>query len=100
MKTRIELDLQRLKGSQVRPLEDVGSYFGFNLDYLTNDVTNYWLKKYDWKKQQAMLNSFPQYKTKIDGMSYCVQARNSSFSSLKSSFLRLKSSILRSKSSF
>ncbi len=67
LKTRIELDVQRLKAAGIKPLEGSGFTNGFNLDYLVSDVTEYWLKKYDWKKQQAMLNSFPQFKTTIDG---------------------------------
>jgi pimeloyl-ACP methyl ester carboxylesterase len=30
-------------------------------------VTDYWLNKFDWKKQEAILNQFPQFITEIDG---------------------------------
>jgi juvenile hormone epoxide hydrolase len=29
---------------------------------------DYWLKKYDWRKQEKMLNGFPQFMTTIDGV--------------------------------
>ena len=28
----------------------------------------YWLNDYDWRKQEKMINQFPQYKTNIDGL--------------------------------
>ena len=41
--------------------------YGTNPTYLKELVT-YWQKKYDWRKQEVMLNSFPQYKVTIDGV--------------------------------
>uniref|UniRef100_A0AC35UF37 Epoxide hydrolase n=1 Tax=Rhabditophanes sp. KR3021 TaxID=114890 RepID=A0AC35UF37_9BILA len=49
-------------------LEDVKSFeYGVNTKALL-DIKNYWLNKYDWKKQEAMLNAFPQFKTQIEGL--------------------------------
>ena len=31
------------------------------------ELCSYWQHEFDWKKQEAYLNSFPQFKTKIDG---------------------------------
>lgn len=63
LKKRIELDLQRLSP----PLEDSAFTYGFNTDYLPS-VGQYWLRKYDWKSQEKMLNGFPQFTTQIDGI--------------------------------
>lgn len=41
---------------------------GVPVDYLQK-IADYWLNKFDWKKQEAMLNKFPQYITEIDGQS-------------------------------
>lgn len=32
------------------------------------DFKNYWETKYDWRKAEAQLNSFPQYTTQIEGL--------------------------------
>ena len=32
------------------------------------EVASYWLEKYDWRAREALLNSFPQFKTEIDGL--------------------------------
>jgi epoxide hydrolase len=39
---------------------------GVPVEYLKN-VTDYWLNKFDWKKQEALLNQFPQFISEIDG---------------------------------
>ncbi|MBD2701228.1 epoxide hydrolase [Spirosoma sp. BT702] len=41
--------------------------YGTNLDYL-KVLTNYWLNTFDWRKQEAMLNQFTQYKANVDGL--------------------------------
>jgi epoxide hydrolase len=33
------------------------------------ELTNQWLKKYDWRKHEKQLNSYPQFITEIDGQS-------------------------------
>jgi pimeloyl-ACP methyl ester carboxylesterase len=40
---------------------------GTNETYL-KELCNYWQHEYDWKKQEEHLNSFPQFKTTIDGI--------------------------------
>ena len=47
--------------------EGDGWSYGTNANYLKELVT-YWQKEYDWRKQEAMLNSLPQFKTEIDGV--------------------------------
>ena len=69
MKSRIQSDLFRLKSVGVKPLEDSAFEYGFNSDYLTSEIANYWMKNFDWGKQEKMLNHLmPQFKTKIDGL--------------------------------
>jgi pimeloyl-ACP methyl ester carboxylesterase len=35
---------------------------------LLKELVQYWAKDYDWRKAEAKLNAFPQFKTKIDGL--------------------------------
>ncbi|GAB6023970.1 hypothetical protein CHUAL_008699 [Chamberlinius hualienensis] len=49
------------------PLENANFEYGFNSDYLKT-VVDYWINKYDWKKQEAKINSFSHFKTQIDGI--------------------------------
>lgn len=42
--------------------------YGPPLAYM-RDFADYWLNGYDWRKQEARLNSFQQYTTEIDGLS-------------------------------
>ncbi|KAM9810164.1 epoxide hydrolase 1 [Syngnathus typhle] len=49
------------------PLEDSTFEYGFNSTYL-KQVVSYWRHQYDWKKQVAMLNKYPHFKTKIEGL--------------------------------
>ncbi|XP_035680094.1 epoxide hydrolase 1-like [Branchiostoma floridae] len=48
-------------------LENVEFQYGFRLDYM-KDLVTYWRDKYDWRKQEAYLNTFPHYKTNIEGI--------------------------------
>nr|XP_056708794.1 epoxide hydrolase 1 [Euleptes europaea] len=49
------------------PLEDSYFYYGFNATYLKK-ITSYWRNQFDWKKQVEVLNRFPQFKTKVEGI--------------------------------
>lgn len=40
---------------------------GFNGDYLKK-VVQHWRQNFDWKKQVDFINSFPQFKTQIEGL--------------------------------
>lgn len=62
-------DLQsRLKNTRW-PGEADGSgwTFGTNEAYL-KDLVNYWLTKYDWRKQEEVLNKYPQYIAEVNGV--------------------------------
>lgn len=48
------------------PLEDGKFNYGFNSTYLKK-VVSYWRHEFDWKKQVAVLNKYPHFKTKIEG---------------------------------
>ena len=47
------------------PVEDWSQ--GIPLAY-TQEVCRYWEKQYDWRKREARLNEFPQFRTEIDGL--------------------------------
>ncbi|XP_078063234.1 epoxide hydrolase 1-like [Mustelus asterias] len=49
-------------------LEHSRFHYGFNSSYLKK-VVSYWRKDYDWKKQLEFLNRFPQFRTRIEGIS-------------------------------
>ena len=41
--------------------------YGSNLDYI-KELVEYWRTGFDWRAQEAYLNSFPQFRTQVDGM--------------------------------
>lgn len=47
-------------------IEDSGWDYGTNLAYLQQLVA-YWRDGFDWRAQERLLNSFPHFKTEIDG---------------------------------
>lgn len=47
--------------------ENAGWNYGTDPVYL-RELIEYWQTAYDWRKQEKMLNGFPQYKTTIDGI--------------------------------
>jgi hypothetical protein len=47
--------------------EASGWSYGTNLDYLKS-LMAYWRHEYDWRKQEAVLNRFAQFRTQLDGM--------------------------------
>ncbi|KAM7408984.1 hypothetical protein PAMA_002615 [Pampus argenteus] len=49
------------------PLENSGFQYGFNSNYL-KEVVSYWRHHFDWKKQVDVLNKYPHFKTKIEGL--------------------------------
>uniref|UniRef100_A0A8C7ZC84 Epoxide hydrolase N-terminal domain-containing protein n=1 Tax=Oryzias sinensis TaxID=183150 RepID=A0A8C7ZC84_9TELE len=57
------------------PLEHSGFQYGFNSTYLRR-VVSYWRNEFDWKKQVAVLNTYPHFKTKIEGMHTLVVLSN------------------------
>ncbi|XP_044530566.1 epoxide hydrolase 1 isoform X1 [Gracilinanus agilis] len=57
------IDLARF----TEPLEDIRFHYGFNSNYLKK-VVSYWRNQFDWKKQVEILNKYPHFKTKIEGL--------------------------------
>nr|XP_020515127.1 epoxide hydrolase 1-like [Labrus bergylta]XP_029138433.1 epoxide hydrolase 1-like [Labrus bergylta]XP_029138434.1 epoxide hydrolase 1-like [Labrus bergylta] len=49
------------------PLEDSYFHYGFNSTHLKK-VVSYWRHEFDWNKQVAVLNKYPHFKTKIEGV--------------------------------
>jgi pimeloyl-ACP methyl ester carboxylesterase len=47
-------------------LDDPDWAYGIEQAYL-RDLARYWLEQYDWRKHEARLNAWPQYRTEIDG---------------------------------
>lgn len=60
---------QRIKNRRkfTKTLEGMQSQYGMNSDYLQK-ILNYWVDKYDFKERVELLNEFPHYKTKIQGL--------------------------------
>lgn len=63
------LDLQQRLARTRWPdaLPDTAWNYGTNLAYLQHLVT-YWHERYDWRAQERLLNTFPQFTTEIDGI--------------------------------
>ncbi|XP_058807867.1 juvenile hormone epoxide hydrolase 1-like [Phymastichus coffea] len=51
----------------VKPLEGVAWTYGMPSTYLKT-VLQYWRNEYDWNKRQTLLNKYPQFMTKIQGL--------------------------------
>ena len=47
-------------------LPSVGWSYGVSRDFV-NEMTEFWRTSFDWRKQEAVLNEFPQFTTTIDG---------------------------------
>nr|XP_017534833.2 epoxide hydrolase 1 isoform X1 [Manis javanica] len=59
---------QRIKKARITPpLEDSHFHYGFNSNYLKK-IISYWQNEFDWKKQVEILNRYPHFKTKIEGL--------------------------------
>ena len=62
-------DLKRRLANTRWPDEVAGSAweYGANLDYV-KELVSYWRDSFDWRAQEALLNSFPQFMAEIDGL--------------------------------
>jgi len=47
-------------------LPRVGWSYGVSLENM-KEIVEYWRTSYDWRKQEAQLNEFPQFTTTVDG---------------------------------
>ncbi len=41
--------------------------YGYNLDYL-KELVDYWRTGFDWRAQEAKLNAFHHFKSKVNGL--------------------------------
>ena len=48
-------------------VEGAGWDYGTNLQYM-KELTDYWQHTYNWRKQEAELNTFAQFKAEVDGI--------------------------------
>jgi pimeloyl-ACP methyl ester carboxylesterase len=65
---RLDYIASRLRNAEWPDKPDVEDPWAFGASYdVMKDVVDYWLNKYDWRKQEAELNKLPQFKAKIDG---------------------------------
>jgi pimeloyl-ACP methyl ester carboxylesterase len=58
--------LRRTRWPEAETVDDWSQ--GIPLAYV-QDLCRYWTDDYDWRKSEARLNAFPQFKTTIDGLS-------------------------------
>ena len=57
-------------------IEDTGWEYGVPVGYL-RDLVAYWHDAYDWRAQEARLNRFPHFRTRIDGQwVHFIEARS------------------------
>ena len=47
--------------------DDGGWNYGTNMSYM-KEISNYWVKNFDWRKHEAEINKFSNFKTKVDNM--------------------------------
>ena len=48
-------------------LPGTGWDYGSNLDYM-KELVDYWRNEFDWRAQEALINSFSHYKTNVEGL--------------------------------
>ncbi len=72
-------DLRRRLASTRFPdqIDGTGWEYGIPIDYL-RELVGYWRDTYDWRSQEARLNQFEHFRTRIDGQSiHFIHARSS-----------------------
>jgi pimeloyl-ACP methyl ester carboxylesterase len=62
-------DLQRRLTATRWPDQVSGTewQYGVDVGYM-KELTEYWQREYDWRKHEEQLNSFAQFKTRVDGL--------------------------------
>src|SRR4026208_2551376 len=48
-------------------IRTAGWEYGTNIEVLKN-LVYYWQEQYDWRRQEAKINSFPQFLLPVDGL--------------------------------
>ena len=58
----------KVKNYQWHEMPDDGGWeYGTNLEYMKN-FSKYWVEKYDWRKTEANINKFKNFKSNIEGI--------------------------------
>ena len=60
----LEARLERTRWPDELP--GVGWEYGSNMDYI-KELVEYWKNDFDWRKQEALINSFSHFKAPVDG---------------------------------
>jgi len=47
--------------------DDGGWKYGTNLDYM-KEISRYWVEEFDWKKHEANINKFKNFRTRVDNI--------------------------------
>jgi len=63
--TNIKSKIEHYPWRSIENME--GWSYGANKKYL-KELCEYWLKEFDWKKHEQLINSFKNYKTNVDGI--------------------------------
>lgn len=63
--TDLRQRLERVRWPDALP--DSGWTYGTNRAYL-QELTHYWREQYDWRAQEQLLNTFPQFQIEIEGV--------------------------------
>ena len=64
LKRQLEWDSQHLAS----PVEGTNFNYGFNTDYLKEDLIPYWKDSYNWRATEKKMNALGNFKTTIDGL--------------------------------
>ncbi|PIO77137.1 epoxide hydrolase [Teladorsagia circumcincta] len=62
---KVRLERSRISHTHLEDSDDF--WYGFNSNEL-EVFRQYWLKSYDWKKHEKIINQFRQFKTEIEGV--------------------------------
>ncbi len=60
-------DLARRLAATRWPDDDAGWEYGTALPYM-KELVDYWQHRYDWRRHEAALNTFAQFRTEVDGV--------------------------------
>lgn len=60
-------DLARRLADTRWPDDGAGREYGIDLAYM-NDLVDYWQHRYDWRRHEAALNTFAQFRAEVDGV--------------------------------
>jgi hypothetical protein len=65
--------LQKTRIGIGEDLVDGDFRYGFQANFMKDVVVPHWLNKFNWRKQEAILNKYPHFTTNIEGISVHFQ---------------------------